>query len=548
MKYSLQIIALLLLSFSKFANSQENKLGEIRGDFQSDFQIYQADSTIGANEVPEKFLINTYFNVNYSRGDFNAGVRFESYQNALLGYDPRYKGSGIASRWASYKHEFIEVTAGNFYEQFGSGILLRSYEDRNLGIDNSIDGIRIVLNPHKSLIVKGVAGQHRYFFDKGPGIVRGADAELHVNDIKESWQDKELHLILGGSFVSKFQQDRDPNFNLPQNVGAFSGRVNLNHKKKSLFAEYAYKINDPSAVNNMIYKDGQALILNASYSTRGFSALIGAKRIENMDFKSDRNANLNFLQINYLPSLTKPHAYALSGFYPYATQSNGEMAFQAQVTYKIPKKTKLGGEFGADITVNYSRVHDIKRNAIADSIPIGKPGTLGYSSPFFGIGEEKFFEDFNIAFGRRINRKLRLNAEYVYLVYNVDVIEGYPEGLIHAHVGIVDMSYRLKNDRSLRWEAQHLYTKQGDGNWAMLAFEYTIASKFTFGIQDLYNYGNSASEKRNHYYLGSFAYTRQATRVALSYGKQREGIVCVGGVCRNMPASYGMLMSITTNF
>lgn len=548
MRILISVFFAFFIITTKTIYSQENRFGNIRGDFQTDFQFYQTDTTIGANEVPEQFLLNSYFNLNYSKENFSAGIRYEGYFNAMLGYDPRNRGGGIASRWANYKTDFIEVTAGNFYEQYGSGILLRSYEDRNLGIDNSVDGIRIAVKPHKSTLIRGLAGQHRFFFDKGPGIIRGADAEVQINEIKENWQDKDLKLTLGGSFVSKFQRDTDPFYILPQNVGAFSGRVNMSHRNKSFFAEYAHKINDPSAVNNMIYKHGEALILNATYFTKGFSAMLAAKRIDNMDFKSDRNANLNFLQINYLPSLTRPHSYVLSAFYPYATQSNGEMAIQGQIKYKIPKKSKLGGQWGADLTINYSRVHDIVRNQIADTIPVGKPGTLGYTSPFFGIGKERFFEDFNISYSRRLNRNLRLNAEYVYLVYNVDVIEGYPEGFVHAHVGVIDMSYRLKNARSIRWEVQHLFTEHDQGNWAMIAAEYSIASKITFGIQNLYNYGNSIAAQRQHYYMASFAYTKQATRIAISYGKQREGIVCVGGVCRIMPASYGMLVSITTNF
>ncbi len=82
----------------------------------------------------------------------------------------------------------------------------------------------------------------------------------------------------------------------------------------------------------------------------------------------------------------------------------------------------------------------------------------------------------------------------------------------------------------------------------MLLMEYTLAPKWSFGIQDIYNYGNSEKNQRIHYYLLSVAYTSNASRLAISYGKQREGIMCVGGVCRVVPASNGLSVSITTNF
>lgn len=544
----IQLFCTCILACASYISSAQQNLGEIRGDFQTDFQFYQTDTLIGAPPVPEDFLMNGYLNLSYSKGNFSAGIRYEAYYNALLGYDPRYKGSGFASRWASYRHKDFEITAGNFYEQFGSGILLRSYEDRSLGLDNSIDGMRIVYSPYKGVFLKGVIGQHRYFFDKGTGIVRGADAEVQLNQAISKWNEKPLKVTIGGSFVSKFQADKDPIYILPENVGAFSGRMNMIHKKKNLFVEYAYKINDPSAINRKIYKEGQALYVSSSYSAKGFSVILAAKRIDNMNFRSDRDATGNVLQINYLPSLTRPHAYSLTGYYPYATQPNGEMAFQGQVIYKIPKKTKLGGEYGTDITLNFSRVHDINRVALNDTTSIGQSGTDGYTSDFFSIGDELFFQDFNLAIGRKLSKNLKLNLEYVYIVYNVDVIEGHEGGMVHAHVGVLDMSLRMKEGRSLRWEVQHLLTEQDKGNWVLGLLEYSIAPKWSFSIQDTYNYGNSDSSKRFHYYLGSISYTQGASRVAVSYGKQRQGIVCVGGVCRSVPASNGILVSVTTNF
>jgi hypothetical protein len=34
----------------------------------------------------------------------------------------------------------------------------------------------------------------------------------------------------------------------------------------------------------------------------------------------------------------------------------------------------------------------------------------------------------------------------------------------------------------------------------------------------------------------------------LGYGKRREGIFCVGGVCRAVPASSGLEMTFTSSF
>jgi len=69
-----------------------------------------------------------------SREDFSAGLRYENYLNPLLGFDQRYKGNGIPYRFLTYKKDELEVTVGNYYEQFGSGIIFRTYESGDLAM------------------------------------------------------------------------------------------------------------------------------------------------------------------------------------------------------------------------------------------------------------------------------------------------------------------------------------------------------------------------------------------------------------------------------
>jgi len=76
--------------------------------------------------------------------------------------------------------------------------------------------------------------------------------------------------------------------------------------------------------------------------------------------------------------------------------------------------------------------------------------------------------------------------------------------------------------------------------------EYTISPHYFFAVQNLYNYGNT--DKKLSYPTVSTGYNNGTSRFALSYGKQRAGIFCVGGVCRNVPASNGISLNITSSF
>lgn len=542
---------ILLMFIPIFSGAQDflNK-GKVSGNFQLDAQTYIEDSAIGAPAVPEKILANGFANINYTLGSFSAGLRYEMYLNPILGYDQNYKGNGIPYWYANYVKDELEVTVGNFYEQFGSGLIYRTYEERNLGYDNAMNGVRVKYSPFNGVYLKGVIGTQRYYWEKGPGIVRGIDGELFLNNIIKKMENRKTNIIIGGSFVSKFQKD-DPSseYHLPKNVGAWAGRINISSGKVGLQAEYAHKINDPSGVNNMIYKNGEALLVTASYSQKGLGIILSAKRIDNMSFKSSRNELGNTLDINYLPPLTKQHTYALPAIYPYATQPNGEMGLQGQLVYNIKKRSKLGGRYGTDISINYSVVNSIDRTQINDSTPIGAEGTLGYDSRFFKIGDDKYFQDLNIEITKKFNRKWKGIFTYINLIYDMEVIEGHiGEDKVYANVAVVDLNYKFSHKKSLRLELQSLFTKQDDGDWFAALLEYSIAPKWFFTVMDMYNYGNDDPDKRFHYYNFAVAFIKNANRISLSYGKQREGILCVGGVCRQVPASNGFTLTLSSSF
>ncbi len=546
----LGLMMLILPLFSLPSGAQGLLDGaRIWGNFQMDAQYYLPDSLINAPDVPETILMNGFANLNFSYRGFAMGVRYESYQNALLGFDDRYRGNGIPYRFASYTSENLEVTLGNFYEQFGSGLIFRTYEEKTLGIDNAMDGFRLVYRPQQGITLTGVIGQQRLFWDLGPGIVRGFDARVNLNSAISSLSERPNQWILGGSVVSKYQRDGNPLYNLPENVAAFSGNLNFMRGPVNLTGEYAYKVNDPSADNDFIYKEGQALLLTGSYAVRGVGLLLSAKRIDNMGFRSDRNATGNDLHINYLPPTTRQHIYSLSGMYPYASQPTGEMGVLGELTFRLPRESPLGGPYGTSVSINYSHARAIDKKPLHDTIPVGQTGTDGYRSSFFSLGDEVYFEDFNIEINRRFSRSLRGLFSYAYITYNQNVIEGYVDKeTVYAHVGIADMTYRLPDRRSIRWELQHLYTKQDNQSWAMAMVEYSIAPRWFFAISDQYNYGNNNKDLRIHYYTLSAGYSKGPNRISLSYGKQRQGIICVGGVCRMVPASYGFMLSVSSSF
>lgn len=548
-------VVILLLGTAFIQTFAQVNAPLISGNMQVDAQYYRTDTLIGTHNVPEKLLMNAFTNLLFSHGGFTAAIRFESYLNPVLGYDPRFEGTGLAHRSVSYKNDYLDITAGNYYEQFGNGSVLRAYEDWNLGTDNALDGIRIRFNPSAGLAFKAIYGKQRYFWSSGPGIVRGIDAEMGLNELIKPLNQHATRFYIGASAVSKYQKDEliihSPGyrFDLPLNVGAFASRVLVTGTRFTFEGEYARKINDPTVVNHYIYKPGNALFLSASYFIKGLSIHASAKHTDNMSFKSKRTESGNVLDINFLPPINKQHTYAMASMYPYATQPNGEVAYQGQFIYQVKKNTKIGGKYGTNITVNYSWINSLNRRAVNDTTPIGAPGTLGYKARLFDAGDEKYFRELAIDISRRMTKDLKITLQYINLFYNIAVIQGHTgDEDINAHIFVSDLQYKFTSTKSVRCELQHLQTVQDRGNWVSGLVEYTIAPKWFFGLADQWNYGNSDPKKKLHYYTASMGYSHQSSRIALTWGRQRDGVVCVGGVCRHVPASNGLMITITSSF
>jgi len=555
-----------MVAFATFAfygaHAQEQHLldgAQIHGNFDLYAQTYQEDSIIGAKDIPEKSGVNAFTNLIVTKGPFTAGIRVESYLPPVQGFDVRFgnQSVGVPYRFAQFSKDGLDITAGNFYEQFGSGMILRAYEERSLGIDNAFDGLRVKYSPYQGIYLKGLIGKQRYYWTKGDGTVRGIDGEVSFNELISKFEASKFRLTAGGSFVSKFQDAGVSSLDIPENVASFAGRMQMGYGGLSFTGEYVRKFNDPNGDNGFIYRDGQGLFLSATYSQKGFGINVSAKTIDNLGYRSDRNALLNDLFINYLPALTRQHTYTLaSTLYPYATQPNGEIGIQTDIIYKIKKGSAIGGKYGTTIQINAALINGHDTNQISSATDLAQqvylpndPEREGYTTSLLSIGDKKYYQDFNIEIDRKFLKKYKMKFTYIYQEYNIDLIQGTATGHnVYAHIGVIEGLVKFTKKQSLRYELQHMFTEQDQGDWAFASLEYGYSPHWIVTVLNQYNYGNPVKKLQVHYPTVQVAYVHNANRIALSYGRQRAGIFCVGGVCRNVPAANGFTLAITSSF
>ena len=548
-----------MFSFLGLAAQEKNNF---YGGFESNSQWYLNDSGLRdkfdePTVSPENPLrSNNYLNLNYKFNNFTAGIQTESYQEkALLNYNPGYQKTNIGTYFLNYKNEKIDLTAGYFYEQFGSGLLFRGWEDRNLGINNALRGGRVIFKPTKFITLKSVYGQQRTGFNVANSTIYGSDFEIVLSDLMKF---KTTELSLGLTYVGRDEKTDIINQNFKSLTNAFGARLNFNQNSFYASSEFNFKANDAvvqviNQVNNNFIKPGSALLINTGFSKKGFGIDVTFRRLENMTFYSERAAKGNAFNdkiMNFVPSLTKQHHYNLANIYPYQAQPNvrllddslvkaGEIGGQIDVFYNFAKNTLLGGKTGTKIAVNISNW-----NALGGTFNITNP--KDYKTDFIGFGK-KYYSDYNFEIEKKWNKKWQSSISYINQYYNEKLITE-TLGLVHANIIGAESTYKFNSGKSIRFLGEHLWADSDKKNWAASTIEFNASSRISIYVSDMFNYGNDETFLRNHYYNIGGSFRKNATRIALNYGRQRGGLVCVGGVCRFVPESTGLSLSLNTAF
>ena len=519
---NLRQLGILFLCCCLKASAQEPKPIILTGSVQTDILVPQNDDRTGALKE-ENFQANVYADIQLQSRHVDAGVRLEYLEHPLPGFENDFKGWGVPHFWAKGRLGCAELTAGTFYEQFGSGFILRTYEERSLGIDNSLLGGRLVLRPTNGVTIKALSGKQRNYWSWNKSLVSGGDVELQIDEWIPSMQEGDTRLMLGGSWVNKYEKQEDIYadpihlYNLPEFVNAWDIRTQLDKGSWSLLLEYAHKTQDPSFDNGYSYSSGSAAMLSGSYSKKGLSLLLQAKRSENMSFRSKRSQFGTSSFINHLPAFTQDQTYALAAIYPYATQlADGEWAWQAEAGYNFKRKTALGGKYGMNVKVNFSHVR--------------WEGTT-------------YYQDIDVQLSRRLGKDFKLDLMYMNQRYNKTVIEG-EGGMVRSNIFIADGLFQLSPRVRLRSELQYLQTADDQGDWLFGLLELSLAPRWMFTVSDMWNNGST----KTHYYQGLVTCNIGSHRLQAGYGRTRAGYNCSGGVCRYVPATTGFKLSYNYNF
>lgn len=522
----------LVLSFFILFCVHIKAQSQFSGDLQVNSEFYQPDSVLGATGTPHydnlKSGIDAWLQLNYQNPEWGleAGIRLDMFNNSNL-HDPGipYTDQGIGRWYVSKTLDALKITGGYIYEQFGSGLVYRSYEERPLGIDNALFGLELEYDLNENWSIKALAGKQKNLFTTYNPVLKGVNVEGFIPFSDSSV----VQLAPGVSFLNRTIDETNMNSiaatinNYPledrfvpmYNMYAGSVYNTLTIKNISWYVEYGIKTHEAvkDAGGTLVDTNGNVIYTTLTYSQKGFGITGQFRKTENWVLRTSPNELLLDGVMNYLPALTKQNSLRLTARYQDVAQELAETAYQVNATY-TPKK-------GYTITANYS-------DAVSDNVQLWR----------------EIYADLEI---RKPKYKLLVGGQYV--LYNQKVLEAHPtDTTITPITPFAEFTYKIDKKKSLRFELQYQSNEGDYGDWVYGLAEFNVAPKWSITASDMFNFKPLKTEDPIHLPLFAAVYTLKSNRFSLSYVKQLEGIVCTGGVCRYEPAFSGLKFQIISTF
>ncbi len=538
-----QRILVLLFYFSLPFVLLAQEQGVFSGSFQGNGNFFLRDTAIGAANTPQYehqlYGADAWLNLNYNQSGFHVGMRFDLFNNSnLLNPQGSYTAEGIGRWFIDKKIDKLQLSGGYLYDQIGSGIIFRAYEERPLLIDNALYGIRLAYDLTEDWQVKVMTGRQKQQFERYSPVIKALNIDGFVlgegnktwsmspgiGVVNRTYDDATMQRIVGTVSTFSVTDSIAPSYNTyaftlynSLTVGKLNWYMEAAWKTKDvLFDPFALKTNrdGSTAQGRLVNPNGSVYYTSVSYASKGIGVTVEGKRTENFTFRTNPFVSLNQGMLNFLPPMARFNTYRLTSRYTPAIQELGEQA--VKLDFKLNPAKNLSLDF------NFSNISDLDNQLL--------------------------YREFYSEFQYKKKRQWILTGGIQFQQYNQEIFETKPDvPLVNTVIPFADFLYKLDRKKSLRFELQYMSTRQDFGSWIFGLAEYSVAPHWTFTISDMYNSSPKKTDKIHYPRLDVF-YTVKSNRFSLSYVKQVEGVVCSGGICRLEPAFSGLRMTVNSTF
>jgi hypothetical protein len=430
-----------------------------------------------------------WLDVNYRLDILTTGLRFEAFQPSKSGQ----RKEEVSFIYFQVEKDGIDLRAGDYYAIFGRGLTLRSYEDRDLRVDNKLTGLK-VQGYWDKLETTLLSGRPPRKDRDNADEVRGLDFNLLPTP----------GLSFGYSYVTLEGPTVTGN-----GTELTAIRSEISRGPVGFYGELAERFN----------RKGYGLYLSSNMALPGLALTVEFKDYDRIALRTGDG-----LEYNSPPALTREHTYSLFRRHPHTLDLDDETGLQAE--------TSLSPWEGTSMLFNYSytAAHADGSTAPAEPELLGEWGMPIFREAYLEISRDLGHSASLVAAGG----KSRLEETIV-------------------HTGVIDLSMYLDDINSLRVELQGQHTEEdGEYDDHMLTVEYTRVPGLSLSFvgertnkSDLQKLTGEA----NRWFFVQLDYQLTENHDAtLFLGSRQGGYICTGGRCRWEPEFEGIELKMLSYF
>ncbi len=498
MKYWILLIALLatamLSAEDTFSITGTNEIAYRYREAQGDSLKHYFEDDFSMRVNYNHFTFGMSFNAGYPEYSSYEGEMVDELEQEDLYYE-------WDERYITYETDQLTAHAGTMDGSYGSGMIFRSWEDKDLDHDTRLEGAKARFTKDRF----DVQGMYAVYPVERGGeekndVVSGADLEVRI--IKQLRVGLTmLGLRQGYTVIDPSTNEEDDLFS---NLTTLGGRVKLSTGLIDFYGEYATMDETELPGED---RDGTGLYTNTTIYIPDITITGAYKKYEDFNYRTD-----SIEPLQDIPTLN--HAdepLTESGLKP----GEDEEGYLGEVRYTP--------DYSSELFVSYAEAWSSDKD---------------YRQANFFMQGKYDFESFV------------LTADYEHLEYLNEVNETWGKELTPALAFdftlasvpvMIRGEYEIVSKKDAGKEAKHYEPLlQVDA-----AYEH-----WNFSITAETEYEDTGDLDKTSWWIGGeiTAPITEDTNLTLFGGKQKGGKVCRNGICRQQSAFEGVLLELTTTF
>ena len=480
-------------------------------------------------------------------------VRFNLPENVTVGFrllydDPPEVGlsfQGISRRFIEYRKDNYSVRVGNTSELYGRGLVLNLFENRGLGYDTWLDGIKA---GYKNGIIQAsiIAGTIEFtdsinIYRTEKYKLRGGNIEAKINKSAK----------VGLSFISS-------QIDVQQFNGTFADtkaelpELYLDFRKGdfNLFLNWAQKWTNSPTLKKSSF--GTGIYSALSYSAGKLGITIDYKNykfdLQDPFLRDDETRTSKFMPFQNPPIVMKEHSYVLLSRSLHEVNFNDEVGFQIDANYSVSEDFNLSLNYSQasrhnSYKFNFDEFEFNKINRANNFLP-SEDKNLSPFTEIFGEGEYYFNDNTALRFGAAFRKKTVYGditgLEGSHTIKSTIIPIQFQHPFADFLSTIIQYEFENVND-NFNTGKENYYNQY-------ISILTSIYSKITFAIR--YEFTNNKFEVsgREDWFLTELGYRISGTNLAtISYGQERGGQICTNGICRYILPFKGLRFTLQTS-